>query len=444
MSRRGVLIAGIVAAAAIAGAVFWWLNAPEVEAVRVSRQTVRAFVADEGKTRLATTYTVDMPINGTLARIELEVGDRVEAGQVIARLDPLEIAQEIQRVRAQIAQQKAQIQGVDVTKPKETDIAAARARVEQSAEARAAARAQLEIARVNAEQARTEFQRMQRLLAQRAVSQARFDEAERNYRALQGEVERAEVGLNGAEAAHRAAALELESLLASVDDNEYMRSVHRAGIEALEAQLVALEDRLNKTEVRAPVTGIVIEKPIESERVLAAGTPILVLGRLGDVEVEADILSEEIGRVEVGQPVEITGLALGNRTLAGEVKRIYPAGFKKISALGIEQQRVKVIVAFDNTEMNLRPGVSVDVRIVTASAENVLAVPDRSVFREEGKWYVLAVRGSRIARVPVTLGLRNDQWAEIREGLEEGEFIVVDPSNNHEPGARVEAVEVAG
>jgi HlyD family secretion protein len=434
-----------VAAAALAAVVVGVLAAgrlgvPEVEVVPVARQTVIAYVEEDGKTRLPSRYTIDMPVTGTLERIALEVGDAVEKGQVVARIDPFEIQQEIERVRAEIAASRAQIAGVDVNKPKPQDIEASRARAHELEQMAAATQKQLEVARVNAENARREYERLRRLHEENAVSQSQFEEAERAYEALRGEVERLELGVRGAEAARRAAELGLESLIESVDDNEYQRQVHRATIQGLEATLAELQDRLAKTEVRSPVSGVVVEKPIESERVLAAGTPLLELGNLSEVEIESDILSEEVSRVQVGMPVEISGEALGERTVSGKVTRIYPAGFEKISALGIEQQRVKVIVGFDNTELRLRPGVSVDVRIVTAVRENVPAVPDRAVFRDREQWYAFAVRDGRAVRTPVTLGLRNDRWAEVVEGLGVGEAVVAEPTSDVDDGMRVRPV----
>lgn len=437
MSVKRWIVLGAIAAAAVVGAVLWRSGGVEVETAAVTLRTVREFVVEEGKTRLATTYTVDMPVPGTLERPELEVGDAVEAGQVIARVDPFEIRKDLQRVTALIEQARAEMAGVDVQKPKPADIEAARARVQQLRQAEAAASTQLEIGRINLEQARREFERRRELLAQGAVSRANFEEYERTYRTQQGEVSRLEEALRGAEAARRAAELERDALIASIDDPEYLREVHGATIAAREAERAQLEDRLAKTEIRAPVSGVVIEKAVESRRVLQPGAPIVVLGRLEDVEIEADILSEDVVRIRTGDPVEVFGEALRGRTVAGTVERIYPAGFEKISALGIEQQRVKVIVAFDNTELKLRPGVRVDVRIVTAERKEVPAVPEHALFRQEGREYVFAVDGGRAVLTPVKVGLRNDEWAEIVEGLEPGDAVVAAPTNELQPDTRV-------
>ena len=117
-----------------------------------------------------------------------------------------------------------------------------------------------------------------------------------------------------------------------------------------------------------------MEKFIEDEQVLPPGAPLLAIGDLSSIEVEADILSEEIGVVRVGQGVEISGKALGGKIVHGKVKTIYPSGFKKISSLGIEQQRVKTLIAFDNSDIGLRPEVSVDVKIIIAESPDALRI----------------------------------------------------------------------
>jgi HlyD family secretion protein len=190
--------------------------------------------------------------------------------------------------------------------------------------------------------------------------------------------------------------------------------------------------------LRAPVAGPILEKYVESRRVLPPGTPLLKMGDLSSVEIESDILSEEVVRVHSGQRVEISGKAVGRETsFEGKVKRIYPSAFMKISALGIEQQRVKTIIAFDNSTLGLRPGTRLDVRIITAEKQNAVSVPERSIFRREGKWYVFTVQGGRARLAPVSLGLKNDEWAEITDGLTAGDVIILEPKNDLEDGVRI-------
>jgi HlyD family secretion protein len=207
-----------------------------------------------------------------------------------------------------------------------------------------------------------------------------------------------------------------------------------------EAQLQALKSDLEKTVVEAPISGVVLEKYVEDERVLPAGTPLLKLGDLRAVEIECDVLSEEVGRIHVGDPVEITGKALQGIVRMGRVARVYPSGFKKISALGIEQQRVRTIIEFDNNGLDLRPGTSVDLRIITEERTDVIAVPERATFRHKDGWAVFTVDAGRARLTPIEIGIKNNELAEVRSGLEVGQVVVAEPKNELADGVRVTAL----
>ena len=145
--------------------------------------------------------------------------------------------------------------------------------------------------------------------------------------------------------------------------------------------------------------------------------------------------------MRVGNRVEIKGKALQDRVVFGTVKRIYPSGFMKISSLGVEQQRVRTIIEFDNSEIQLRPGTSVDVRIITAQSENALAIPDRALFRHQEDWALFIVNGDVAELIAVEVGLRNDDWAEIVSGVEEGTLIVSELKNDLVDGLKVSRLE---
>jgi len=272
------------------------------------------------------------------------------------------------------------------------------------------------------------------------ASEAAYEEAERKYRTLTQDLERLKLAVQVAEKNQERAQLSLRELVGSMDDNEYLRDVQQAEIQRLESELEILRGDLSKTEIRAPVDSVVLEKYIEDSRVLQPGTPLMRLGDLTTIEIESDILSEEVTRIAVGDPVEISGKALGNRALTGEVTRIYPSGFKKISALGIEQQRVKILVGFDNGEVHLRPGTSVDIRVITERHENAVAVPERATFKLDDGWAVFRVNSGRAKLAPVTIGLKNDEWAEIVEGLAPGDVIITERKNELGDGVRIDPV----
>ena len=434
--KRLIWIAVIgVAVSGVAYSLFG--RALPVEMISPTVTTVREYVAEDAKTRLADEYVIDMPIAGTLERLELEIGDEIKKGQVIARIDPFVLEQQIRQMVARVEQSRAQVTGVDVGKPKEEDLRSAAVRVQESRNSLEVARKTKSVAEINHDEAKKAFDRAQTLLGDGAVSQSFFDEAEMRYKGLAEDLKRLESQEAAASQALELAELADQRMRGSIDDNEYMRRLHLAEIEALESQLDMLKNDLAKTQLASPVTGPVIEKFVDDRGVFAPGAPILKIGDLASIEIECDVLSEEIAAIRVGSPVEISGKALLGKMIAGEVKRVFPTGFMKMSALGVEQQRVKTLIMFDNSQTGLRPGTSVDVKIITAESKDVLAVPDRSTIRRNNAWHVFKVEGGRAKLSPVRIGLRNDDWAEIVEGLKPDDTIIAEPKNELADGARV-------
>lgn len=429
----------IAVAALIMGAIALSMRprAVEVTLGRAERRTVCEYVADEAKTRLAQEYIVDLPVSGTVERIQWEVGDVLQKDEVIARVETFGLEQKLKSIDAQIAQVRARMQGVDVEKPKPEDLQSAATRAQEMADTMRIAEKELNIARTEQENARRDFERAKSLLEQGVSSQWEFDQADRRHTLAQQQAARGELALQAARKGVDIAELASKRLSGSIDDNEYMRAAMKAEAEALDAQRAIAQDDLGKAIIRAPAAGPILEKYVDSRRVLPMGSPLVKMGDIGTIEIECDVLSEEVVRVKPGARAEISGKAISAGTIPGKVKRIYPSAFMKISALGIEQQRVKTILEFDNAQLQLRPGTRLDVRIITAEREDTLAVPERATFREEGAWYIFAVQNGHAVKTPVTLGLKNDEWAEVLEGLEPDAAIVSDPTNELAGGRRV-------
>ena len=435
MNRKGAIIVVVVV---VIGAYFA-MQKPTlmVEMTEVSTQTVYEYVVEDAKTRLGSEYIIDMPIAGTLQRIKLDVGDEVKAGEVIAQIDLFALQQEIRQVEALIAQQGALMVGVDVEKPKDEDIASANLRVKEMSDALSIAQKTRDVLKINRDESKKAFARAKGLLEAGAASQSMFDEAELRYKGLEEDLVRTKLQEDAAAKALEQAKIALKRLTGSVDDNEYVRDSFTAEIDGLNARLAALNKDLRKTEILSPVSGPVLEKFIEDQRVLQAGERILRLGDMHSIEIECDVLSEEVAPMRENNLVEILGKAVKGKELIGKVERIYPAGFMKISTLGVEQQRIRTIIAFDNQEAQLRPGTAVDVRIITAQSPDTLAVPDRALFRNEGEWALFVVEGGVARLVNVEVGLRNDDWAEIKSGIDAGTVIVSELKNDLADGLPV-------
>jgi HlyD family secretion protein len=195
----------------------------------------------------------------------------------------------------------------------------------------------------------------------------------------------------------------------------------------------------------SPVDGVVLNRLVTSEGHLPAGTKLIEIGRLEELEIEADVLSVDVVGVKPGHQVEIYGPTIGTPSARGTVANIFPAGFSKVSSLGVEQQRVKVIVRFNANELerlrrerNLGVSYRVRVKIETAEKSDALVVPRSALFRGPyGVWQLYAMRGGYAEIVDIQVGILNDELAEVTQGLADGALVIPFPDSNLADGQRV-------
>ena len=318
LSRLLLLVGGLVLLAGLVWA--FWPSAVEVETALVQRGRFEDTILEDGQTRVRERYVVSAPLAGTLLRIDFKVGDPIEAGTVIASVLPN---------RAPLLDPRARQEA-------EQRVGAAEATV---------ARAGFIVARLDgiAKQAKVDADRSSTLVAQGAAPHSRL---ERDALAL-------DTALRELEAAHlaqHAAEHELELARAAL----FLES----------------DERTSATvwPVHSPVAGRVLRLLQKSEAPVALGAPLVEIGNLADLEVVADVLTTDAVRVQPGDPVRIEGWG-GDRPLAGEVRRVEPGAFTKVSALGVDEQRTNVVVDITSPageRGSLGDAYRVDVRIVTA------------------------------------------------------------------------------
>jgi HlyD family secretion protein len=215
-----------------------------------------------------------------------------------------------------------------------------------------------------------------------------------------------------------------------------------------EARLRHVRLRQRRATMTSPVAGVVLKREVTSERQLAAGAPLLEIGRLEELEVEAQVLSQEATRIVPGQVVDLYGSTVGATPARGTVRRVEPAGVTKVSSLGVEQQRVTVVVAMHpsdsarlRAEGRLGVGYRVQVRITISQNPSALVVPRSALVRgAAGGWRIHVVRDGRARVQTVTVGLMNDERAEITTGLREGELVIPVPESDLADGARVRPI----
>lgn len=416
----------------------------ETAPVRVG--CVREFIDEEARTRLPRTYLITMPLTGRIEAIDLEEGSVVKEGQVVARLVPRDLQLAVDQARAAVERLEASIRETADVSVEETAYQQALQFIKSTAASVQAALERTVAGKAKLEYALRDLDRVRRLAAGGARTQDDLERAE--LAAVQSDVDYKQDRLIHAAMLAVAAATDLTPQMVRqyIDRKKLTLAVLEKQKAEAEARLQQVLLEQQRGTMVSPVDGVVLQRMISDERYLAAGTPLLEIGRLEDLEVEADVLSLDVVAAKVGDRAEIYGSAVGRTAATGFVARIYPAGFTKISSLGVEQQRVKVIIRFAQddlkrllTEQRLGVGYRVRVRIFTAEKEKALLVPRSALFRAaDNTWQLFVVRRGRAKLLDVKVGLLNDEAAEITEGLEPGEIVILAPDTSLEDGTLVE------
>ncbi|MEX1223933.1 MAG: HlyD family efflux transporter periplasmic adaptor subunit, partial [Pirellulales bacterium] len=232
-----------------------------------------------------------------------------------------------------------------------------------------------------------------------------------------------------------------------IDRKQLSRDVLEEQRDEAQVQLQRALLDAHRGVLTSPVDGVVLTRHVSNERYLAAGEVLLEIGQLDQLQVEVEVLSQDVVHIKPGDPAEVYGPAIGPRPAAATVTRIYPAGFTKVSSLGVEQQRVLVVLAFDEAELarlrqqrDLGVDYRVRVKIYTDSADDALRVPRSALFRGPSggeDWQVFVVEAGRARLKPIKVGLMNDDEVQILEGLSEGQQVILAPETDLQDGAAV-------
>ena len=392
--RRTVkrIVYGLLGACGLAAMVIAWMPRPlPAEMAVVARGPLRVTVDEDGQARIRDRYVVAAPLAGSLARIVREPGDAIARGDVLARIAPVTPVLLDARARA-----------------------TATARLEQAIAAERQTRAQIERARVTAEYAKVDARRTQVL----------FDKAVATHH----DIEQADL-------AERRAAHELDAETLAGRVAAYEVAMARTAIERAPGE----RGGAGQLEVQSPIAGRVLKVLRQSEGVVTPGTPLVEVGDPAALEIAVDVLTSDAARIRVGAPVVID--RWGGATLEGRVRRIEPSAFTRLSALGVEEQRVNVLIDLTSPRAawaTLADGYRVEAHVVVWSGPEVLKVPASALFRRaDGGWALFRVDG-RVARLtPVAIGQRTAIEVEILEGVSAGDRVIAHPSDRVHDGAKV-------
>ena len=424
----------------------------EVEAAGAARGLIEESFREPAVTRLENKYLITMPVNGRIGRVPLIPGDKVEMGQELAVFDRVPLEQALAEAEAFLSELQAGARPEEIAQA-EAAVEGAQALVDELERGARpqeieAGRTALERARTDAEYREKEYQRMKGLYEQGGTTDQLYVAAESMYKVAQAAWAEAEARLSlvlegpRVEEKQRAATAlkQAQAQLDLIRKGPRVEEMARA-----EAQVTCARHNLSLAEIRSPIEGLVLEKYDDGDRALPAGQSLLLLGCLDELEVEAEVLSQDALRLKVGGPVRLE-MGYDKETIAGRVKRIEPSGFMKLSSLGVEQQRVKVIISFEE-ERPAELGVDyrIHARFITGSKEGALVAPRFSVLQDaEGNYYVLKVAEGILQKAVVTLGMRNDMEIEILSGLAEGDVMVKAPNTTMREGETVKVLTLEG
>ncbi len=392
---KGAVLALIVLGVAGLGYLFFAPQPVAVDLASVDRGRLEVTVDEEGETQVKEIYRISAPITGKLERVDIQVGDSVLAGQRIARVRPVD--------------------------PPIRDM---RSRLEMSATTKAAsaavqlAEAQVKQAGSDLKFARSDFSRAHILAEKGVISGKALEEAELNVSVKQAEVRKAEAGL------------ELR--------RREFESARMRELEPNQMQSQGPEDQCC-VEITAPSSGVVLKVLTESEQVVQAGTTLMETGDPHDLEIVVDLLSSDAVGISAGTLARIEDWG-GEDVLQASVRRIDPAGFTKVSALGIEEQRVNVVLDFISPPQQwhgLGHAFKVTVRIIKSDREDVLRIPLGALFRRGPDWAVYTARDGRAKSTTVKLGKFSLSHAEAIEGVMQDDEVVMFPSDKVSDGVSI-------
>lgn len=387
---------GILATVALVAAGLFYGFMPRAVPVDIAAVEIAPLVVtveEEGKTRVRERYVVSAPVSGYLRRIELKAGDAIRPGQVLAVIEPARSDALDPRMRAQMQAQAGASQ-------------AALAVAQENARAATAA-AQL----AQQERVRAESLRQSDFISEQALDTARATET------------RAHAVQQAADHAVRVARFELAMARAAVSSTARLQ----AGASA------------EHLSVHAPTEARVLRLVRESEGAVLAGQPLIEIGNPESLEVEVEVLSTHAVKIAPGSRVILDRWG-GDQAVEGSVRVVEPTGFTKISALGVEEQRVRVIVDITTPReawQRLGDGYRVEARFVIWEAADVLQLPASALFRQGEGWAVFALQGGRARLKPVEVGQRAGLIAQVLSGLDAGEQVITHPDDKISDGTRV-------
>ncbi|MBV7273425.1 HlyD family efflux transporter periplasmic adaptor subunit [Clostridium sp. PL3] len=406
-SKKAVLVIGAIITCTFAALAYVKLQGGQkVETTVVAKGEIKQYVEDTATVKSSGKQTVYIEGSGKINSIKVSVGSSVKKGDVLLTMDKGDLELKLQDANAKIEAAKAELQGTDIS---------------NSVNKIEIAQAAVDVAKVTYEAAARDLNNKKKLYASGSISKQELNNSEDEYK--------------NAEAALKSANYQLEDIKGGTPD--YVKSQYLAQIE----QSVILRDSvtrdLEKQQVVAPVDGVILEKMVDKNAPGTAGTAAFLIGDTKSLELEANILSDDVYKVKIGNEVEVSGKAIGSSLIKGKVIKIAPEAKEITSSLGVNQKRVPVTIEISGDLTLLKPDYDLDIKIVTEAKNNTLIVPDSALFDYKGSTCVFVVDSGKAIIRQVKKGIESEKIIEIVGGLKSGEKILSNPDNNIKEGMKI-------
>lgn len=377
-----------------------------IETAIVEKGEIKHYVDDTGVVQSNKKQTIYIEGSGKITGINVNVGDSVKKGDTLLTMDKEDLELKLKDADSKIEAAKAQLESTDISNYSN--------KIE-------AAQAEADKAKVSYESAERNFKNSKTLYEGGAISKQELDNSEDAYKT--------------AEAALRSSTNQLEDVKKGAPS--YLKKGYMADID----QAVILKDsimrEIDKQQVLSPTDGIVIEKLVEENAIGAPETAAFLIGDTKSLELEANILSDDIYRIKIGNDVEISGKAIGDSILKGKVIKIAPEAKNITSSLGVNQKRVPITIEIDDNAELLKPGYDLDVKVITEAKSDTIVIPDSAVFDYQGNSCVFVVENGKAVIRQIKKGIESEKTIEVLDGLKEGEKILPKLNNEIKEGMKI-------
>ncbi len=416
---------------------------PEVEVLSPVRGDLERSFTEQARTRLSQTYQVPMPVDGRLSRLTVEEGDPVRAGQVLASIDPVPLSSRVDSLSGRVQEYESRLLTQQDLSVEESQTRQAQARWRAEKQTRRALAEQLLSAQAALRQARTETRRAERLFEQGFIPRQQLEEARLAEVSAAHAAHEVDGRVQAQDAVVAAAARQVETSTRLAERRLAERGALQSQLQSARADLRGARHEAAQANLVAPVDGLVLKRLETGPGHFPAGTRILEIGRMQDLEVLAEVLTQDAMTLKPGTPVQLQAWDSGP-PFRGTVRLLEPAGFTKPSSLGVEQQRVEVRIRPESVPPGLGVGYRVQATFVTETRRDVLLVPRSCLMQDPGGgWYAFVVDQDTLRRRPVRPGLQGDLQIEVLEGLREGEEVVAIPDSTFQEGQKIRMKPVA-